>query len=125
MNATTRRGKDAKETQKELVHESHESTRIRNSFVKIRVNSWTVLLHFPHCPFACLPFCVLSFFFLPPARAEHPPPNLRLLHSAHYRIYTDLDAPLAEDLSRRMDAMYEEYSRRLADFRAPGAEQPQ
>jgi hypothetical protein len=43
-----------------------------------------------------------------------PPDNLRLLHGEHYRIHTDLDRALAEDLAKRMDAMYEEYSRRLA-----------
>ena len=42
------------------------------------------------------------------------PDNLRLLHGEHYRIHTDLDRALAEDLAKRMDAMYEEYSRRLA-----------
>ncbi len=42
--------------------------------------------------------------------------NLRILNTTHYRIHTDLDRSLAEDLGRRMDAMYEEYSRRLAVF---------
>src|SRR5438105_4589912 len=45
--------------------------------------------------------------------------DLRVLDTNHYRIHTDLDRGLAEDLARRMDAMYEEYSRRLANFDAP------
>ena len=42
--------------------------------------------------------------------------DMRLLKTAHYRIHTDIDQALAEDLGRRLDSMYEEYSRRLADF---------
>jgi hypothetical protein len=42
--------------------------------------------------------------------------EMRLLETSHYRIHTDLDSTLAEDLGRRMDAMYDEYARRLADF---------
>lgn len=42
--------------------------------------------------------------------------DLRTLDTRHYRIRTDLDAELAADLSARMDAMYEEYARRLAAF---------
>lgn len=44
---------------------------------------------------------------------------LRVLESRHYAIRTDLDAPLAEDFAGRMDAMYDEYARRLAGFAAP------
>ena len=43
-------------------------------------------------------------------------PELRILEVRHYRIHTDLDRAFAEDLGRRMDAMFEDYSRRLADF---------
>jgi Protein of unknown function (DUF1570) len=43
-------------------------------------------------------------------------PELRGLESRHYFIHTDLDRALAEDLARRMDAMFDDYSRRLADF---------
>ena len=45
------------------------------------------------------------------ARAE-----MRVLESHHYRIHTDLDAVFASELARRMDAMYDDYTRRLADF---------
>ena len=51
---------------------------------------------------------------LPSARAASN--ELRVLETNHYRIHTDLDRSLAEDLARRMDAMYEEYARRLANF---------
>ena len=43
-------------------------------------------------------------------------PELGVLEVRHYRIHTDLDRAFAEDLGRRMDAMFEDYSRRLADF---------
>jgi uncharacterized protein DUF1570 len=42
--------------------------------------------------------------------------QLRELRTDHYLIHTDLDLPFAEDLARRMDVMYDEYSRRLSDF---------
>jgi hypothetical protein len=46
--------------------------------------------------------------------------QLRVLGTRHYRIHTDLDAKLAEEIGQRMDAMYEEYSRRLVEFRGGG-----
>jgi hypothetical protein len=45
--------------------------------------------------------------------------ELRVLNSRHYKIHTDLDRALAEDLARRLDAMYEEYARRLSNFAEP------
>ena len=53
--------------------------------------------------------------FAPASRAG----ELRILGTNHYRLHTDLDRSLAEDLGRRMDAMWEEYARRLANFDAP------
>jgi len=47
--------------------------------------------------------------------------SLRNLETRHYSIHTDLDRPLAEDLGKRLDAMYEEYARRLSDFDTPDA----
>lgn len=47
----------------------------------------------------------------------------RLIQSRHYRIYSDLDRSFTDELARRMDRMYEEYDRRLADF-APQGEVP-
>lgn len=43
----------------------------------------------------------------------------RVFESEHYRIHTDLDEPTARDYARRLDAMYKEYARRLADFESP------
>lgn len=43
----------------------------------------------------------------------------RVFDSEHYRIHTDLDEPTARDYARRLDAMYMEYARRLADFESP------
>jgi hypothetical protein len=42
--------------------------------------------------------------------------DMRVLDSRHYRIHTDLERAFAEDLARRLDAMYDEYVRRLSDF---------
>jgi hypothetical protein len=40
----------------------------------------------------------------------------RLIETANYRIHTDLEADLSADLARRMEAMYDQYARRFADF---------
>jgi hypothetical protein len=45
-------------------------------------------------------------------------PDFPVYQSRYYRVHTDLDREFAGDLSRRMDAMYEEYQRRLAGFSA-------
>jgi hypothetical protein len=50
--------------------------------------------------------------------------DLRIVETAHYRIHTDLDDDLVDDLSRRMDAMYDEYAHRLADFPRPDDSTP-
>lgn len=50
-----------------------------------------------------------------PAVAAEP----RTLDTRHYRIHTDLDAELTRDLAGRMDAMYDEYTRRLSAFKPP------
>ncbi len=50
------------------------------------------------------------------ATADKAPNELRVIVTDHYRIHTDLDVELADDLGRRMDAMWEEYARRLGDF---------
>src|SRR5690349_18215243 len=42
--------------------------------------------------------------------------DMRVLDSRHYHIHTDLERSFAEDLARRLDAMYDEYVRRLSDF---------
>jgi hypothetical protein len=43
------------------------------------------------------------------------------METRHYRIHTDLDRKFAEDLGHRMDAMYDDYRRRLQDFVAAAA----
>jgi hypothetical protein len=42
--------------------------------------------------------------------------DLRTLRSVHYLVHTDLETSLAEELAQRLDAMYDEYARRLVDF---------
>lgn len=64
----------------------------------------------PRNSLACL---VLICLAAPLAAA----PDLRSVETRHYRIHTDLEQELTEDIATRMDAMYEEYSRRLADFK--------
>jgi hypothetical protein len=46
--------------------------------------------------------------------------ELRSLDTKHYRIHTDLDQRLTEDLGVRMEAMYDQYTRRLAAFSRGG-----
>lgn len=43
---------------------------------------------------------------------------LSVLETRYYTIHTDLDSEFAEELATRMDAMHQEYSRRLVDFRS-------
>jgi hypothetical protein len=43
--------------------------------------------------------------------------TLRLLHTHHYDIHTDIDQPLADDLAARMDVMYDQYGKTLSDFK--------
>jgi hypothetical protein len=43
-------------------------------------------------------------------------PTLVSYDNRHYRLLTDVDPELARDLSLRLDAMFEEYSRRLSAF---------
>jgi hypothetical protein len=40
------------------------------------------------------------------------------IQSRHYRVLTDLDEASARDYAKRLDAMYDEYARRLSDFGA-------
>jgi len=50
--------------------------------------------------------------------------SLRILDTRHYRIHTDIEQKFAEDLAQRLDAMYDEYARRLAEFSPSDTEQP-
>lgn len=42
--------------------------------------------------------------------------DLRVFQSHFYRVNTDIEPGLAQDLARRLDAMHEEYARRLMQF---------
>ena len=42
-----------------------------------------------------------------------------ITESQHYRIHSDLDPAVTRDYAKRLDAMYGEYARRLADFDIP------
>ncbi|MGB7156909.1 MAG: DUF1570 domain-containing protein [Tepidisphaeraceae bacterium] len=48
---------------------------------------------------------------------------LRTLRSAHYNVHTDIEQSLAEEMGRRLDAMYDEYARRLDQFRISNPDQ--
>jgi hypothetical protein len=77
-----------------------------------------------------MPALVLALFLALPAFARAAgndpldPGAMRVVLTTHYRIHTDLDPELADDLSRRMDAMYGEYGRRFASFKADEGERP-
>jgi hypothetical protein len=63
---------------------------------------------------------LLSIIVLLPvvsARAD----EARQFNTRHYLVHTDLDAVLATDLAQRLDAMYDQYSQRLAGFQGHGA----
>src|SRR5688572_12808378 len=61
---------------------------------------------------------ILLLLTAPPAAAapDNVPPGFSVLRTKYYRIHTDLDRELAEDVARRMDGMYEEYQSRLKAF---------
>jgi hypothetical protein len=61
--------------------------------------------------------CCLALALLAAARVEAG--QLRTLRSAHYLVHTDLEQSLAEELAKRLDAMHDEYARRLVDFTVP------
>jgi hypothetical protein len=58
------------------------------------------------------------------AAAAAAPPGMREINTRHYRIHTDLDFELANDLAQRLEAMYEAYSWRLRLFHQDGREMP-
>jgi hypothetical protein len=53
-----------------------------------------------------------------PAADRVPPgtPQLPLYQTRHYQLHTDVPVDLAQDLARRLDAMFEEYAQRLSAF---------
>ena len=63
-------------------------------------------------------FVALAAAAIPAFRAPAAgPKNMRDIQTRHYRIHTDLDFELANDLAHRLDAMYEAYSWRLRLFK--------
>jgi hypothetical protein len=51
-------------------------------------------------------------------------PRMWVVLTDHYRIHTNLDDALVEDLSKRMEAMYGEYERRFASFKPDDGQRP-
>ena len=49
--------------------------------------------------------------------------NLKVIETEHYTLHTDVEPALAKDLAVRLDAMYKEYDRRLADFKRGGTDE--
>jgi hypothetical protein len=70
-----------------------------------------------------LPLLVLGLMRAPGASAAGPA-GMREMQTRHYRIHTDLDFELANDLASRLDAMYDAYSWRLRLFRDDGRDLP-
>ncbi len=62
--------------------------------------------------------CVLLLVLFLSAPQASSAADLRTLRSAHYLVHTDLEPALAEDLAKRLDAMHDEYARRLGAFSA-------
>ena len=56
-------------------------------------------------------------------RLPRTPLPLNIFASRHYRIHSDMDISVVRDYAVRLDAMYEEYSKRLADFDVPVGQQ--
>lgn len=65
----------------------------------------------------CIRLFLVLLLFATSASAE-----LRVFQSRYYRVSTDIEPGLAQDLARRLDTMHEEYTRRLMRFE-PSAEQ--
>ena len=75
------------------------------------MKAWKLDLRAEATVIAVALFAILTFHFPNKADAQ-----TRTYQTEHYRLVTDVDPDLAADLSRRMDAMFEEYSTRLAGF---------
>ncbi|MFT3786753.1 MAG: DUF1570 domain-containing protein [Tepidisphaeraceae bacterium] len=56
------------------------------------------------------------------SRAKAFASQLSIYQTDHYTIHFDVDSSLARDIAQRMDAMYEEYARRLNAFGTPQRE---
>jgi len=72
----------------------------------------------------CVVFLAAAAFLFPVlARAGALPKDMRDVTTKHYLIKSNIKGDLVDDLARRMDGMYEEYTRRLKEF-APPKEAP-
>lgn len=73
------------------------------------------------CSFSLRRYVALSLrrLFLLPLLLLISAAPLRTIQTEHYILHTDVPADLAKDLALRLDAMFEEYSRRLVAF-TPG-----
>jgi hypothetical protein len=49
--------------------------------------------------------------------------DLRIVHTKHYTLHTDVERSFADDLATRLDAMYDEYDRRLSEFKNDATEE--
>jgi len=56
----------------------------------------------------------------PSPSSASPPARTEVYETRHYRLHSDVDPDLARDLAKRLDAMYDEYARRLAAL-GPGS----
>src|SRR5688572_9341426 len=63
---------------------------------------------------AYLLITLLSFVAAQVAQADES--RMPVFQTRYYRIHSDLDRELTQDLARRMDGMFDEYKRRLAGF---------
>ena len=63
-------------------------------------------------------YWLAAVFFLLPTGMAHG--QMRVIQSRHYTIHSDLPEDFTHELARRMDAMHDEYTRRLTDFRPTG-----
>src|SRR5690242_7487363 len=68
---------------------------------------------------SCFARLVLVVVALCLCEIAHAAPNLRVITTRHYEMHTDLSDELVRDFAERMDAMYEEYARRLSEFKPP------
>ena len=68
------------------------------------------------CPFVPLSLCLFLAVLLLMPLTTSAQADLRIVSTRHYFIHTDLDDALVRDLSERMEAMFGQYSQRLAAF---------
>src|SRR5213080_4265154 len=80
---------------------------------KMENGKWKMEFTICHFPFAIFHSLVVLVAFANTAVAQDRLPRYQ---TKYYILHTDVDREFADDLHRRLDLMYEEYSRRLAAF---------